>query len=251
MPAIIKSQKLSGLSVTHGVSTRSLGNMKFGWKGDDKSVLRARQKFFDTLSVPLEQGVAMTQAHEGKVAWVTKSQADEGMRSMSNAIQGVDALATQEKDLFLFGTFADCAPVMVYDSVQKVVGLAHTGWRGVIAGVIYNLVHIFNERANSYPHHLVAYVGPAIGVDHYLIGPDVEALFKTNGFMHDVVVKKTGLTFLDLKQACVGQLVKAGVPFNQIEVSPECTSCDLKKFFSYRQEGKIGAMAALIGIKSD
>ena len=56
--------------------------------------------------------------------------------------------------------------------------------------------------------------------------------------------------FLDLREANRRQLMAAGVPEQNITALNDCTSCDPKRFFSYRAErGNTGRMMAVIGIK--
>ena len=59
-----------------------------------------------------------------------------------------------------------------------------------------------------------------------------------------------GSYYLDLKKAVVSQLVGAGVPEENIEVSPICNKCDADNFFSYRREGSsAGRMWGLIRLE--
>jgi copper oxidase (laccase) domain-containing protein len=53
---------------------------------------------------------------------------------------------------------------------------------------------------------------------------------------------------LDLRACNRWQLIDAGVPDTQIDVSELCTACQTDLLFSYRREGpKTGRMMAVIG----
>ena len=40
---------------------------------------------------------------------------------------------------------ADCAPILFYDFNKKIIGCAHSGWRGALNGIIENTVEKFKE----------------------------------------------------------------------------------------------------------
>ena len=94
---------------------------------------------------------------------------------------------------------------------------------------------------------LAVAVGPHIGVCCYEVGDDVvEAIGDDAVFERRPEWPKP---HLNLAEANRRQLVRAGVPERQIEISSLCTRCREDLFFSYRREGKgAGRLLSVIGI---
>ena len=57
------------------------------------------------------------------------------MLSPANTIRDTDGLITREPGLALMMCFADCVPLIVVDTEQRIIALAHAGWRGTLAGM--------------------------------------------------------------------------------------------------------------------
>ena len=86
-----------------------------------------------------------------------------------------DAIFTDKPEVTLYLRFADCVPILFYDSKQGVVGLAHAGWLGTVRGMTSAAVSKMREHYGSKPENISAAIGPSIGVDHYEVGADVIA----------------------------------------------------------------------------
>jgi YfiH family protein len=80
-----------------------------------------------------------------------------------------DAMWTDRPGLALAIQSADCVPVVMTDTAGTVVGAAHGGWRGLVAGVLPRLVSSMPVE----PSDLHAWVGPCIGRTHFEVGEDV------------------------------------------------------------------------------
>jgi hypothetical protein len=68
--------------------------------------------------------------------------------------------------------------VLLADPEAGVVGAAHAGWRGALAGVIERTIDAMVELGAD-RSRLSAAVGPCIGPDSYEVGPDFQAAFIT------------------------------------------------------------------------
>ena len=71
---------------------------------------------------------------------------------------------------------ADCAPVLLADADAGVIGAAHAGWRGALAGVIEATVEAMVERG-AVRERTVAAIGPCIAQASYEVGPELLTRF--------------------------------------------------------------------------
>ena len=89
----------------------------------------------------------------------------------ARAVFAGDAQVTRAAGVALGVLSADCAPLLFADPVARVVGAAHAGWRGALAGVTDAVVAEM-ARLGARPERMVCAVGPAIQVDSYPVGAD-------------------------------------------------------------------------------
>ncbi|MGH9560510.1 MAG: laccase domain-containing protein, partial [Terracidiphilus sp.] len=127
------------------------------------------------------------------------------------------------------------------------------------------------------PRDVVAALGPAIGRCCYEVGPELAQAFAAqfpcasewfDGPFEGLSQSEEPLDLpwlsmmppghqpppprvqLDLRASNRRQLLDAGVPEKQIDVSDLCTACRTDLLFSYRREGaKTGRLMAVIGIR--
>jgi len=162
-----------------------------------------------------------------------------------------DILLTDNPEVTLFMRFGDCLPLLFHDPKKRVVGIAHAGWLGTVRGAASATITAMQERYGCKPGHILAGIGPSIGVDHYEVGEEVAAQFREK-FGDDserMIEARNGSTYLDLWTANVIQLKQAGV--ERVEVSAVCTACHLEDWFSHRAErGKTGRFGALIALQA-
>ncbi len=87
-----------------------------------------------------------------------------------------DAIVTRLRALAIGVTTADCGPVLLADPQAGVIGAAHAGWRGALAGVIEATVAAM-EQLGAARRQIRAAIGPMIRHANYEVGPDLIARF--------------------------------------------------------------------------
>lgn len=169
-----------------------------------------------------------------------------------------DVLMTREPGVFLLISFADCLPVLYFDPVQRVVAIAHAGWRGTSLGIAGQTVQALAVRFGSRPADLLVGLAPAIGPCCYEVGPDVLDAFERSPELRQLAAfqphgsGRADRWMLDLKETNRQQLLAVGVVPGHIEMMPFCTACRTDLFFSHRREqGKTGRFAVLVGLNAD
>jgi YfiH family protein len=157
-----------------------------------------------------------------------------------------DGAVTRDPGLVLTVRTADCLPVLMADPAAGVVGVAHAGWRGVVAGVLQRTVDSM-ERLGARARAIQVAVGPGIGACCFEVGEEVARAFANLG--PGLVLRTGGRPRADLAGAVLSRLRLAGVPVGSILKSEHCTRCRTDLFFSHRGEpggtGRLLSAAAL------
>jgi YfiH family protein len=145
-----------------------------------------------------------------------------------------DASTTRMKGRVLAIMVADCLPVVFTSRGGDIVGVAHAGWRGLADGVLSSTVVALGAGS------MLAWMGPAIGPCHYIVGEDVRARFSSaTGFAEG----SEGKFSMDLYAIANEQLQALDV---EVFGGGLCTYCDSSRFFSYRRDGVTGRMGGFI-----
>lgn len=226
-----------------GVSKMPFSSLNLGLSTNDKpeNILENRKILFGNLGIKTSRVTQSNQVHKDKILKVTRSKVYEGY----------DALITENSNTFLSVTVADCTPVLIYDAKNQAVAAVHAGWKGTVLDITAKTIQRMREEFKTDPKDCYVYVGTCIDENSFEVGEDVAAMFTYDLKRLDKSGRKPKF-YVDLKKANVTQLLKCGVPENQIEVSAFSTVLDNDIYFSNRKEkGKTGRMMALIGIKKD
>ena len=222
-------------------STRTGGTSSGPWRtlnladhvGDDgEAVRRNRARLRHDLDLP-EEPRWLVQRHGTRVV--------EAATGMDDA--PADGIVARASGIVCAVLTADCMPVLLCDRDATVVAAVHAGWRGVAAGIVEAGV----RAAGSPPERLVAWLGPAIGVERYEVGPVVrDAVLASdpdagNAFRPAASPAKWQA---DLERLVRRRLARCGV--GSVHGGERCTASDPDRFFSHRRDGVTGRMATLI-----
>ena len=154
-----------------------------------------------------------------------------------------DALVTASPGVRVGVRTADCVPILFADPQRRVVAAVHAGWRGTVARIAQRTIERMQDTFHSQPAHIYAAIGPCIAHCCFEVGPEVAAEFQP--WFADAGSR----THINLVDVNVSQLVEAGVPQAQIDVSGMCTVCDPENFESFRRDREnSGRMVAAIEI---
>jgi len=279
---VLRSPALRNLPwLVHGFSTREGGtsrcyggaSLNLGFTKDDaRARVEANRRLF----------LSEAGATSGRKAWPLAalkqihSDIIHVVRSRANRQRVGDGLVTNLPGIALAVQTADCFPVILVDHRNRVVGVFHAGWRGTAQRIAEKGLGVMRHEYGTLPRDVQAVIGPGIQKCCYTVGEELKGEFESQFdyakelfhevFVSDPVREKYPLLFmsarapghsdfgpqihLDLAEANRRQLLKAGMPAEQISVLAHCTSCETKKFFSHRAEkGVTGRMMAMVGIR--
>ena len=205
----------AALPAPHGFFTRAGGvsagrfaslNCSLSGRDDADAVRENRRRAADALNLPPGALVGLTQVHGIAVATV-ETPWPEAARPEA------DAMVTNRPGVLLGIVTGDCAPVLFADAEAGVVGAAHAGWRGAVAGVIEATLDAM-EALGARRGRIAAAIGPCIGQASYEVGPDLrdavlargqaDARFFAGGAQPD-------RWLFDLPGYCAARLAAAGV----------------------------------------
>ena len=84
-----------------------------------------------------------------------------------------DGVTTCHRGIACAVLTADCLPVLLCAKDGQQVAALHAGWRGLVAGIIQQGLVQFHQP----PTDVTAFLGPAIGPEHFEVGRDVYDAF--------------------------------------------------------------------------
>jgi hypothetical protein len=146
-----------------------------------------------------------------------------------------DGMATNIPGIALGILTADCAPVLFADSRAKVIGAAHAGWKGALAGVVESTLCAM-EELGAERSRIAAAIGPCISQPNYEVGPEFHAQFLDNDSSFSrffVPSSKPDHFRFDLKGFVALRLDDAGI--ENVARFPACTYAHEGDFFSFRR----------------
>jgi len=146
-----------------------------------------------------------------------------------------DAIITRVPGLAVGVSTADCGPVLLADAQARVVGAAHAGWRGALAGIVEATVAAM-EKLGADRACMVAALGPMIRQKNYEVGSELRAQFvaaEPANARFFAPAARAGHALFDLAGFIAARLAQTGVA--AIEDLDFCTYEDAARFYSYRR----------------
>ncbi|HEY1412492.1 MAG TPA: peptidoglycan editing factor PgeF [Rhodopila sp.] len=225
------------LPAPHGFFTRRGGvssgpfsslNCSLSSPDDPAAVMENRGRVARSLGVDPAGLLGLTQVHGTHVVTATTPWA-------AGQGQKADAMVTNRPGLALGIVTADCAPVLFADTDGRVVGAAHAGWRGAVAGVLEATIAAMVALGAS-AANVTAAVGPCIAQASYEVGADLrDAVLARSADDSAFFVpgRRDGHWQFDLPGYCAARLHEAGV--GHVIVTGFDTLADADRFFSHRR----------------
>ncbi|WP_420137908.1 peptidoglycan editing factor PgeF [Sphingomonas sp.] len=163
-----------------------------------------------------------------------------------------DALVTDRPGLLLGILTADCVPVLLADTEAGVVGAAHAGWKGALAGVTDATIAAM-EGLGARRNAIAAAIGPCIARASYEVDDGFAARFEQADPANErfFTPGRAGHQQFDIEAYVLARLAAAGI--GRIEALGLDTYADEQAFFSYRRathhgEADYGREISLIGL---
>lgn len=219
----------------HGFFTRRGGassgvfeglNCGHGSSDQTEAVTINRARVAEAMQVAPDNLVTLHQIHSADVVTVTGPSAGD--------LPQADALVTNAPGVALAVLTADCQPVLFADAEAGVIGAAHAGWKGALAGVLEATIDAM-EGLGARRSAISAAIGPAISQASYEVGPDLFDAFTAEDprFARYFAQGAGDRMQFDLPGFGLARLRAAGI--GQAEWTRHCTYAEPDRFYSYRR----------------
>ncbi len=229
-----------------GVSDGFYSGLNIGLGSDDDraAIMENRRRATEGV-LPGSELVTLHQVHSADVVTVT------GPMALDQRPQA-DAMVTDRPNLLLGILTADCVPVLFYDPHARIIGAAHAGWKGALAGVTDNVLAAM-AALGADRKNIACAIGPCIAQASY----EVDARFRTRFLDADganarfFAAGKPGHFQFDIESYVAARLQAAGA--GSIEKLGLDTYAHEDRYYSYRRschraEAGYGRQISLIGI---
>jgi YfiH family protein len=211
-----------------GVSTGELAGLNVGYgSSDERSAIDENRRLAIAAILPGAELATVHQVHSADVVYVDRPWPQ-------NERPRADAMVTDRSNLLLGILTADCAPVLFVEADAGVIGAAHAGWRGALAGVT-DATTAAMERLGARRDRICAAIGPCIGRPSY----EVDEGFRTRFLEPDPANERFfadatwGKPHFDLEAYVEHRLRSAGIA--AVEALHLDTYAEPDRFYSYRR----------------
>ncbi len=232
-----------------GVSEGVVAGLNVGWgSGDDRAAIAEnRRRAVEAVMRLSRSGVRLVTVHQVHSATVV-----EAGGWPDDDRPHADALVTDKPGILIGILTADCAPILLADVDAGIVGAAHAGWRGALAGIGEATVAAM-EELGARRERIAAAIGPCIAKASY----EVDIAFRDRFIAEDSANERffgegsAGKPHFDLEAFAASRLAMAGI--RTIEALGIDTYADAGRFYSYRRashrgEPAYGRQISLIGV---
>lgn len=211
--------------VSNGIYASLNGGV--GSKDDPAHVAENRSRMAEELNVEPTHFLTAFQVHSPDVVVATEPW-DAASRPHA------DAMVTKTPGLALGVSAADCGPILFVDPQARVIGAAHSGWKGAISGVLESTISAM-EGLGAARSNVIAAIGPLIRQPSYEVGAEFVTRFAeadADNTAFFVPSSRANHSMFDLAGYIRRKLERAGIlMIDDVDV---CTYAD-ERMFSYRR----------------
>ncbi len=208
--------------------------MSFKWTKCASELIKSRSHFLAKHGLELKNCILPSLTHEDQIVIVYEEDKGKGMSDPDTRIEA-EALITNTPNLGLCIITADCFPVIYYDPEEKVIALAHLGWKPAGKGLAAQVVKKMQSEFNSKPNNLKVYIGPGIHTNSYRYDKPLQQNFpEWKPYLKPI--PNTNELSIDLLGFIVNQLKEVGVDESNLEISTIDTATNLNFYSHYRSK---------------
>lgn len=240
-PPHLSAASLSQKHIAHGFFGREGGvssgifaslNCGLGSTDAPENARENRARVATALGVAAGGVLTLKQVHSAEAVIVDAPWTGQG--------PAADGMATRTPGIALGVLAADCMPVLFADAEAGVIGAAHAGWRGALAGIIEATIAAM-ARLGARPDRIGAALGPCLRPPNFEVGLDVVEAFAAKHPQSERFFLPGGRPEkrqLDLAGFGRWRCAESGTTaFEDLGV---CTLAGADRYFSYRASRRAG-----------
>ena len=228
-------------------------------KLDEKAYQKAIKDYQDlttAIDSKIENLVKSNQEHTDEVKIVNGKinlkEPDFNLEEYKNT----DGFITNQKNIMLATTNADCILLMFFDPVKKVIANVHSGWRGTLQRISVKTIEKMKKEFDCNPENIICCICPSIRQCHFEVEKEVKEQFEKE--FNDIenikkIIKETipeekwNIDTVEINKIL---LEKEGIKPENIIDSKICSVCNCNLIHSYRVEKQeYGLNTAVIELK--
>ena len=84
------------------------------------------------------------------------------MEQIKKKLKSIDGLVTDQREICLATSYADCVPLFFYDPVRHIIASSHSGWRGTVGKIGTKTIQKMHELFGTMAKDLIVVIGPSI-----------------------------------------------------------------------------------------
>lgn len=241
--------QFTSIHTLHGMTTRMGGVSKDGFESlnlgmfsndDRENVQENFEIFFDAVNIDKNKTVATHQTHSDHIVRIDKVDSFK-------VFEDTDGFASNVKGITLMTFYADCTPLFFYDPMEKVVAVAHSGWKGTAKKIGEKMIDFLVSQYGCSTENILVGIGPSISKSAFEVSANFMEEFKDREFFENYMNEDQGRYTFDIESSIRDLLIKRGILEKNIALSGLCTYNQSELFFSHRKIGEeSGRMSGFI-----
>jgi len=252
----ILNNNLNFQSITHGFFTKNGGfsssnnsslNCSYNANDTKVNVDNNRELICNYHKLSIENLKTVKQVHGNKVLTVNH------LKQNTFKIEA-DSMITNKSNIILGILTADCAPVLAFDPVSKIIAAIHIGWKGAIKNILSNTINTFITMKSEVKNINLS-IGPCIGPKSYDVKKDFYDKFINKNIKNKIYFIKFSRDKykFNLPEYIQDEALNKGILLKNISNLKKDTLIEENMFFSFRRNyiknlGDCGRMISTISI---
>lgn len=167
-----------------------------------------------------------------------------------------DGLITNQKNILLSTTNADCILLLFFDPIKNVIANTHSGWKGTLQRISVKTIQKMVQEFGCNVEDIICCICPSIRKCHFEVDEDVKDMFLKEfqdlKEIGNIIETNTNHTKWNIDTVLINKIIlnKIGLKSENIVDSGICSVCNSNIIHSYRVEKQgYGLETAVIQLK--
>lgn len=222
-----------------------------------EKAINSYKKICDSFGADYKNVVKTNQEHTDNIKIVKEKINKEFMDINLEEYKETDGMITNEPNLMLSTTNADCILFLFFNPATKTIANVHSGWKGTLQRISVKTVDKMIKEFNCKPENIICCICPSIRKCHFEVDNDVKEMFE-NEFEDlqisksmDIMEKQENKEKWNIDTVLINKIIleQKGLKPGNIIDSGICSVCNSDLIHSYRVEKKgYGLNTALISL---